>query len=66
MAEWRPSVVGSRSISTPYEAAIPQLRAAQEGTDTECSRRLAQEMTHIPKGDLVFATRAFSIRAILA
>ena len=40
-------------ISTPYEASIPQLRVAQEKMDAELSRRLAQEMTHIPKGDLV-------------
>jgi len=40
-------------VSTPYEAAIPQLRVAQEKMDAELSRRLAQEMTHIPKGDLV-------------
>jgi len=29
------------------------LRVAQEKMDAELSRRLAQEMTHIPKGDLV-------------
>lgn len=40
-------------ISTPYEAAMPQLRAAQEKADAAWSKHLAQEMTHIPTGDLV-------------
>jgi hypothetical protein len=40
-------------ISTPYEGAITQLRAAQEKTDAAWSQRLAHEMTRIPKGDLV-------------
>jgi imidazolonepropionase-like amidohydrolase len=40
-------------VSTPYGAAIPQLRAAQEKMDADLSRRLAQDMTHIPKGELV-------------
>lgn len=40
-------------VSTPYEAAIPQLSVAQQKIDADLSRRLAQGMTHIPKGDLV-------------
>lgn len=40
-------------VSAPYEAAIAQMRAAQEKVDADWSRHLAQEMTHLPKGDLV-------------
>jgi imidazolonepropionase-like amidohydrolase len=35
------------------ESAIPQLQKAQEETDAAWSRRFAQELTRIPKGDLV-------------
>jgi imidazolonepropionase-like amidohydrolase len=40
-------------ISTPYANAIAPLRAAQEKTDADWSRRVAKEVTHVPKGDLV-------------
>ena len=36
-----------------YEAAIPQLQEAQEATDKVWSARLAREVTHIPKGDVI-------------
>ncbi len=57
------------TIAPPYEAAMTQLRTAQEKTDAAWSRQLAQEMTHIPKGDLVirnarlFDPRDLSVRS---
>ncbi|MDQ3115169.1 MAG: amidohydrolase family protein [Verrucomicrobiota bacterium] len=40
-------------VSPPYEAALPQLRAAEEKNEAEWSQKFAREMTHTPKGDLV-------------
>ncbi len=40
-------------VSVPYEAAIPQLRAAEEKIEAEWSQKFAREMTRTPKGDLV-------------
>jgi len=40
-------------VPAQYEAAIAQLHAAQQEADNAWSRRIAQELTRIPKGDLV-------------
>jgi len=40
-------------VPAQYEAAIAQLHAAQQETDNAWSRRIAQELTRVPKGDLV-------------
>ena len=49
----RPYRVGSRWCPTQYEAAIAQLQTAQQKTDDEWSERIAHELAHTPKGDLV-------------
>jgi cytosine/adenosine deaminase-related metal-dependent hydrolase len=40
-------------ISAQFESAIAQLLTAQEETDKVWSARVAHELTHIPKGDLI-------------
>lgn len=40
-------------IPAQYEPAISQLQAAQQETDNVWSGRLARELAHVPKGDLV-------------
>jgi imidazolonepropionase-like amidohydrolase len=40
-------------IPAEYEPAISQLQAAQQEADNVWSGRLAQELAHVPKGDLV-------------
>ena len=40
-------------ISAPYEAAIAQLQSAQQIADNAWSGRLAHELAHVPKADLV-------------
>jgi imidazolonepropionase-like amidohydrolase len=40
-------------IPAQYEPAISQLQAAQQETDNMWSGRLARELAHVPKGDLV-------------
>ena len=40
-------------IPAEYEPAIAQLQAVQQEADNAWSGRLAHELTHIPKGDLV-------------
>src|SRR6266496_3371814 len=40
-------------IPAQYEPAIAQLQAVQQEADNAWSGRLAHELTHIPKGDLV-------------
>src|SRR6266852_6438930 len=40
-------------VSAPYEAAIPQLQSAQQQADNAWPGRLAHELAHIPKADLV-------------
>lgn len=42
-------------VSAPYEPAMAQLRTAQQETAAAWSRRIAHEITHIPKGDLVIS-----------
>jgi imidazolonepropionase-like amidohydrolase len=41
------------TISSQLESALEQLRTAEQETDSEWSKRVAQELTHVPKGDLV-------------
>jgi imidazolonepropionase-like amidohydrolase len=40
-------------IAAPYETAIDQLRTADQETEVIWLKRVAQELTHVPKGDLV-------------
>src|SRR5207249_9301227 len=40
-------------ISAPYEAEIAQLQSAQQIADNAWSGRLAHELAHVPKADLV-------------
>ena len=40
-------------VSAQFEAAIAQLRTAQQETDNAWSVRVAHELAHIPKGDLI-------------
>jgi imidazolonepropionase-like amidohydrolase len=40
-------------VSTQYESAMAQLRTAQEETSAAWSKRVAHDLTRIPKGDLV-------------
>jgi cytosine/adenosine deaminase-related metal-dependent hydrolase len=40
-------------VSTQFEVAIAQLRNAQQETDNAWSSRVAHELAHVPKGDLV-------------
>jgi imidazolonepropionase-like amidohydrolase len=40
-------------VSAQYETAMPQLRTAQQETESAWSTRVAHELTHIPKEDLV-------------
>lgn len=50
-------------VSPPYEAALPQLRAAEEKNEAEWSQKFAREMTHTPKSDLVIGNaRVFDPR----
>jgi imidazolonepropionase-like amidohydrolase len=41
------------TISSQFESALEQLRTAEEETDSAWSKRVAEELTHLPKGDLV-------------
>ena len=41
------------TISSDLEGALEPLRAAEEETETAWSKRVAQELTRVPKGDLV-------------
>ena len=40
-------------VPAQYEAAMAQLRTAQQKTDDQWSERIAHELAHTPKGDLV-------------
>jgi imidazolonepropionase-like amidohydrolase len=40
-------------IQTPYQNAISQLQEAQQAADDAWSKRIAQGLAHVPKGDLV-------------
>ena len=40
-------------VSPQFEDAMAQLRTAQQETDNAWSARLARELAHIPKGDLI-------------
>ena len=40
-------------VSAPFEAAMAQLKTAQQKTDDDWSERIAHELAHTPKGDLV-------------
>ena len=40
-------------IQTPYQNAISQLQEAQQAADDVWSKRIAQALAHVPKGDLV-------------
>jgi hypothetical protein len=40
-------------VPAEYEGAIPKLQEAQEATDKVWSARLAREVTHVPKGDVI-------------
>ena len=40
-------------VPAQYEAAMAQLRTAQQETDDKWSERIAHELAHTPKGDLV-------------
>src|SRR5262249_39933525 len=40
-------------FQTPLEQAIPQLQEAQQAADNTWSERLARQIAHVPKGDLV-------------
>jgi imidazolonepropionase-like amidohydrolase len=40
-------------VPAGYESSIPDVHAAQEEADNAWSRRIAQELTRTPKGDLV-------------
>ena len=40
-------------VPTQYEASVAQLQTAQQKTDDEWSERIAHELAHTPKGDLV-------------
>src|SRR5437773_7031235 len=52
-------------ISAPYEAAIAQLQSAQQIADNAWSGRLAHELAHVPKADLVIrSARLFDPRAL--
>jgi len=41
-------------VTAQYELDIAKLRTAQQETNDVWSRRVASEVTHIPKGDLIF------------
>jgi imidazolonepropionase-like amidohydrolase len=50
-------------VQTPFEEAIPKLREAQQAADNVWSERLARQVAHIPKGDLVIrSARLFDPR----
>src|SRR5947199_3710596 len=50
-------------IPAQYEPAIPQLQAAQQAADNAWSGRLAHQLAHVPRGDLVIRNaRAFDPR----
>ena len=40
-------------IQTPYQNAISKLQEAQQAADDVWSKRIAQALAHVPKGDLV-------------
>ncbi len=40
-------------VASPYEAAIEKLRAAQQKTENAWAKRVALELAHGPKGDLL-------------
>ncbi|MEO8438681.1 MAG: amidohydrolase family protein [Spartobacteria bacterium] len=40
-------------VATPYEASIAELKSAQQQTSNAWSQRLARELAHVPKGDLL-------------
>src|SRR5205814_2757441 len=40
-------------VQAPFEKAIPQLLEAQQAADNLWSERLASQVAHVPKGDLV-------------
>ena len=40
-------------VPAQYQPAIPQLQDAQQAADEAWSARLAHDLTHVPKGDLV-------------
>ena len=50
-------------IQTVYQNEVPQLQKAQEAADNAWSARLARDLAHVPKGDLVIRnTRLFDPR----
>ena len=40
-------------VQAPFEGAIPQLQEAQQAADNIWSERLARQIAHVPKGDLL-------------
>jgi imidazolonepropionase-like amidohydrolase len=40
-------------VPAQYQSAIPQLQEAQQATDEAWSARLAHDLAHVPKGDLL-------------